>query len=138
MVTIFHPASDLRPRREHRGGNRIPNRIDITKRPKAVSKRKQSGHWEGDNVVYNRHPRALSTTVERKTRKVMIFRPHDLTAKTKAMYTIRRYRHLPQEAKRTMTYDNGLEAAAHGTITAAVGMKFFLCSHLFFLATRYQ
>jgi len=111
--------------RKHRKDIRIPNRVDITKRPKIVEKRTQFGHWEGDNVVYNRHRRALSTTAERKTRTVMIFRPRDLSAEAKARSTIRRYRALPPKARRTMTYDNGLEAAAHETVTAAIGMKFF-------------
>ncbi len=111
--------------RKHQKDLRIPNRVDIVKRPKTVEKRTQFGHWEGDNVVYNRHRRALSTTAERKTRKVMIFRPRDLTALAKAHATIRKYRTLPPEARRTMTYDNGLEAAAHETVTAAIGMKFY-------------
>ncbi|MBI2486951.1 MAG: IS30 family transposase [Deltaproteobacteria bacterium] len=114
--------------RKHWKESRIPNRVGIAKRPKTVEKRKQFGHWEGDNVVYNRHRRVLSTAVERKTRKVMIFRPHDLTAKAKALATIHRYRNLPQAAKRTMTYDNGLEAAAHETVTAAIGMKFYFAN----------
>lgn len=111
--------------RKHRKDSRIPNRVGIEKRPKHVEKRRQFGHWEGDNVVYNRHRRALSTTVERKTRKVMIFRPRNQTAKAKARATIRRYQDLPAKARRTMTYDNGLEAAAHETVTAAIGMKFY-------------
>ena len=111
--------------RKHHQDGRIPNRVDIAKRPKTVEKRRQFGHWEGDNVVYNQHRRALCTNVERKTRKVILFKPRDLTAATKARITIRRYRHLPNEAKRTMTYDNGLEAAAHETVTAAIGMKFY-------------
>lgn len=111
--------------RNHRKDIRIPHRVDIDKRPKTVEKRKQFGHWEGDNVLYNGHRRALSTTVERKTRKIMIFRPRNLTAKAKAHATIRRYRPLPSEARRTMTYDNGLEAAAHEAVTAAIGMKFY-------------
>ncbi len=111
--------------RHHHNTSKIPNRVDITKRPKPVEKRHQFGHWEGDNVVYNRHRRSLSTTVERKTRKVMIFRPCNQTAKAKANLTIRRYRDLPCLARRTMTYDNGLEAAAHEAVTAAIGMKFY-------------
>ncbi len=111
--------------RKHHKTSKIPNRVDINKRPKLVEKRRQFGHWEGDNVVYNHHRRALSTTVERKTRKVMIFRPRNQTAKAKAHETIRRYRDLPEAARRTMTYDNGLEAAAHETVTAAIGMKFY-------------
>ena len=106
-----------------RGG--IPNRTDIAKRPKHIEKRKQFGHWEGDNVVYNRHRRALGTSAERKTRKVVISRPRDLTAATKAKSIISRFRSLPKEARRTMTYDNGREAAAHETVTAAIGMKFY-------------
>ena len=111
--------------RKHRKDIRIPNRVDIEKRPAIVEKRVQFGHWEGDNIVYNRHRRALSTTAERKTRKVMVFRPRDLTASAKAVSTIRRYRALPQAARRTMTYDNGLEAALHETVTASIGMKFY-------------
>ena len=111
--------------RKHQKDSKIPNRVDIAKRPKIVEKRHQFGHWEGDNVVYNRHRKALSTAVERKTRKVMIFRPINQTAKAKANATIRRYRNLPKEAKRTMTYDNGLESALHETVTAAIGMKFY-------------
>lgn len=111
--------------RNHRKNIRIPNRVDISKRPITVEKRQQFGHWEGDNVVYNRHRRALSTTVERKTRKVMIFRPRNQTAIAKAKSTICRYRYLPPEAKRTMTYDNGLEAAAHEAVTVAIGMKYY-------------
>ena len=32
---------------------------------------------------------------------------------------------MPAEARRTMTYDNGKEAAAHEAVTASIGMKFF-------------
>lgn len=109
--------------RKHRKDIRIPNRIDIAKRPKIVEKHMQFSHWEGDNVIYNRHRKALCTNVERKTHKVILFKPRDLTAPTKARYTIRRYRSLPPQARRTMTYDNGLEAAAHETVTVAIGMK---------------
>lgn len=120
-----HRIRRKRHGRKHLKDSRIPNRVGIEKRPKYVERRRQFGHWEGDNVVYNRHRRALSTTVERKTRKVMIFRPRNQTAKAKATATIRRYRNLPAQARRTMTYDNGLEAVAHETVTAAIGMKFY-------------
>lgn len=101
----------------------IPDRVDIAQRPKYIEKRIQFGHWEGDNVVYNRHRNAVATSVERKTRKTIIFKPKNLTAKEKAKRTIQRYRYLPKEACRTMTFDNGKEATAHMMITKAVGMK---------------
>jgi len=115
------PKAGRKPRKD----SGIPHRVDISKRPKTVEKRIEFGHWEGDNVVYNRHRRVLATSVERKTRKVVIFKPRDLTAKEKARCLIRRYRALPPQAKRTMTYDNGREAAAHEAVTAAIGMRFF-------------
>lgn len=104
---------------------RIPNRVDINKRPKSVEKRKQFGHWEGDNVLYNHHRRALSTSVERKTRKMILAKPHDRTAKEKTKCLVRRFSYMPQQARRTMTYDNGKEAVAHEAVTDAIGMKFY-------------
>jgi len=111
--------------RKHRLNTKIPNRTDIDKRPKFIEKRIQFGHWEGDNVVYDRHRSALSTSVERKTRKVIISRPSNLTAEEKSKVLIKRFKSLPTEARRTMTYDNGKEAAAHEDVTASIGMKFF-------------
>ena len=123
--------------RKHRKDIRIPNRVDIEKRPKTVEKRIQFGHWEGDNVVYNRHRRALSTTVERKTRKVMIFRPRDLTARAKAISTIRRYRMLPSAARRTMTYDNGLDRRSRDRYRRHWN-EILLCQDVLLLAKRRQ
>ncbi len=111
--------------RRHRTDSGIPHRVDISKRPKTVEKRQQFGHWEGDNVIYNRHRRALSTSVERKTRKIIISKPRDRTAKEKSTVLIRRFRTLPAKARRTMTYDNGKEAMSHEIVTDAVGMKFY-------------
>lgn len=111
--------------RKHRPDSKIPNRTDITKRPKFIDKRTQFGHWEGDNIVYNRHCHALSTSVERKTRKLVISKPRDLTAKEKSRVLIRRFKNLPEQARRTMTYDNGKEIVAHEAVTAAIGMKFY-------------
>lgn len=111
--------------RKSKQKNKIPNRVDISKRPKFIDKRTQFGHWEGDNVVYNRHRCALSTSVERKTRKVIISKPRDLTAKEKSRILINRFKNLPKQARRTMTYDNGKEAMAHETVTASIGMKFY-------------
>lgn len=104
---------------------RIPNRVDIAKRPKYVEKRSQFGHWEGDNILYNRHRHALSTSVERKTRKVILSKPLNRSAMEKTKCLIRRFSRLPKPARRTMTYDNGKEATAHEAVTAAIGMKFY-------------
>lgn len=111
--------------RKSRHDNCIPNRVDISKRPKIVEKRKQFGHWEDDLIIYNHHQRALSTQVERKTRKVIISKPQDLTAKEKSKCLLRRFRVLPPQARKTMTRDNGRENTDHKTVTEAIGLKFY-------------
>jgi len=118
---IRHPKKGRKPQKDYR----IPNRVDISERPKYVDGRRQFGHWEGDSILYNRHRLALSTSVERKTRKVIIAKPPDRTAKEKTKCLIRRFSYLPEQAKRTMTYDNGKEATAHEVITAVISMKFY-------------
>lgn len=118
---IRRPKKGRKPHENHC----IPNRVDIEKRPKLVEKRHQFGHWEGDSVLYNRHRVALSTSVERKTRKVILSKPRNRSANEKNRCLIRRLGPLPDKAKRTMTYDNGKEITAHEAITVAIGMKFY-------------
>src|SRR3989344_2961628 len=118
---IRRPKQGRKPHQD----DKIPNRTDITKRPKIIEKRKQFGHWEGDSVIYNRHRQVLSTSVERKTRKIIISKPRNRTAKEKSRVIIKRFKPLPKLARRTMTYDNGREAAAHETVTIRIGMKFY-------------
>ena len=120
-----HRIRHLKSGRKHRKDFRIPNRRDITERHQFIAKRLQFGHWEGDNVVYNRDRLALSTSVERKTRKIIISKTRNRTAEEKSRVLIRRFKSLPKEARRTMTYDNGKEAVGHETVTARVGMKFY-------------
>lgn len=120
-----HRIRHLKSGRQHRQDTKIPNRRDITERPQFIAKRQQFGHWEGDNMVYNRHRRALSTSVERKTRKIIISKTRNRTSEEKTKALIRRFKNLPPEARRTMTYDNGKEVVGHETVTARVGMKFY-------------
>lgn len=120
-----HRIRHLKSGRKHRQDTKIPNRRDITERPQFIAKRQQFGHWEGDNMVYNRHRRALSTSVERKTRKIIISKTRNRTSEEKTKALIRRFKNLPPEARRTMTYDNGKEVVGHETVTARVGMKFY-------------
>lgn len=44
---------------------RIPDRVSIHQRPKAVNRRKQIGHWEGDSIVGKTHQNGLHTEYER-------------------------------------------------------------------------
>ena len=46
----------------------IPDRIDISQRPKVVERKTRVGDWEGDTLIGGGHRGAVLTLVERKTR----------------------------------------------------------------------
>ena len=110
--------------RKHQKG-KIPNRIDISLRPKHIEIRQQFGHWEGDSLIYKRHSQALATHTERKTRFIVVKKAKDRTAKERTRLTNDYFSQLPLEVRRTMTYDNGLEFSAHEEITLAIGTEIY-------------
>ena len=120
-------------RRRHRGTgrgqrkSRIPNRISIADRPKAVALRKQMGHWEGDSLVSSRNTTVLYSLVERRTRLVKLVRIRGRDGKRTAVAIIRRLGPLPKRARRTLTMDNGFEHRHHEWITAAIDIRCYFC-----------
>lgn len=111
----------------HRLG-KIPEAVSIEKRPKHVATRKQIGHWETDNVVgKSSDTTTLSVTVERKTRYTILTKLANRKAATKAAALIRRLRGFPEDARRSITADNGLENVRHQDVTRDTGMPVYFC-----------
>lgn len=113
--------------RKHQKG-KIPNRIDISKRPLVVDKRSEFGHWEGDSVLYRGHRQALATQVERKSRYLLLGKPRNRTAKERNRIFRILLGPLPNKARKTMTVDNGLEFAGHERITRKIGLRMFFAT----------
>jgi len=107
--------------------SRIPNRISIADRPKAVDLRKQMGHWEGDSIVSSRNTTVLYTLVERKTRLVRLVRVRGRDGKRTARAIVKQLGPLPARARRTLTMDNGIEHVGHEQVTLAIGTKCYFC-----------
>jgi len=107
---------------------RIPNRIDISERPKAVEKREEFGHWEGDSLIYRGHTQALATHTERKTRFLLLGRPADRTAPARRVAMTELFADLPDEARRSITLDNGLEFSEHESFSEATGMSVYFAT----------
>jgi IS30 family transposase len=110
-------------RKHHKG--KIPNRIDISLRPKDIETRSEFGHWEGDSLIYKRHTQSLATYTERKTRFIVAKKAKDRTAQERVRLTNCYYVQLPPEARRTVTYDNGLEFSAHEEISSTLGIDIY-------------
>ena len=114
-----------RARRRRRGvkGPRIPMRVPIGPRPKAVDSRLQAGHWESDTVVgASPSRRCIDTQVERTSRKLFARLVPDKSAMATAGAEYDIYRRIPPELRVDRTWDNGSEASCHRLVDEALGM----------------
>lgn len=102
---------------------KIPNRIPIDARPKAIEQRKQFGHWEADTMVSRSSKTALHSLTERKSRLLRLSKLNQKTAAETNKAVTRALKRLPLESRRTLTLDNGTENAKHEELTAKLGTK---------------
>ncbi len=119
-----------RKKKTGRKGKRrlIPNRIGIEERPKSVENRKEFGHWEDDSVLGIGTKSALNTKRERKSRYIIITKIPRKTALNTLLATCEKFQHLPVDAKKTITADNGSEFTKHEEITEKTGILYFFAN----------
>ena len=101
----------------HRKTHAIQDFISIEERPKEVADRIVPGHWEGDLIMGHNNASALGVLVERTTRMIFLVRLKDKDAITVRIAFGRKFKHLPDGLKRSLTYDNGQEMAQHKLFT---------------------
>jgi IS30 family transposase len=101
-------------RNKHRA---IQDFISIEERPKEVADRIIPGHWEGDLVMGRNNASALGALVERTTRMTFLVQLKDKDAFSVRTAFARKFKHLPDGLKRSLTYDNGQEMADHKLFT---------------------
>ncbi len=116
-----------RKRRKKRGSlnnqGQIPDRRPISERPKAVDKRAELGHWEGDTVVGKSHGSFVASHVERKSRYLLVGLMDDKSAESMNVTTRRLFRKIPMTQRKTMTFDNGKEFAGFKVLEKSVGFR---------------
>lgn len=121
------PYSHSKRRNKKRFGSkrsRIKDAVSIEHRPN-IQDRKQVGHWEGDQIVGVGHKSAIATMVERKTRYTYMIFLKDRTSETMTQAVAKTLNILIPEARKTMTYDNGMEMANHKWLTEHTGMDIY-------------
>lgn len=96
---------------------KIADAISIEERPEEVKGRQIPGHWEGDLVVGKDHKSAIGTLVERTTRTIIIVPLDNMDATTVRSAFEEEFLKIPQQMRKTMTYDNGKEMTQHKTFT---------------------
>ena len=102
--------------------------VMLTERPAEADDRAVPGHWEGDLILGAGSRSAVGTLVERTTRYVMLLH---LGADKTAINVEKQMRQvvmtLPEQLRRSITWDQGAEMAAHRTFTIATGVPVYFC-----------
>lgn len=111
------------PREDRRG--RLAGVVSIEGRPQVVNTRKRYGDWEGDTIVGQGHSGAVLTLVERKSGYLLTSKSCDRQSGRIAHKIEKQLAPLPAALRRTATFDNGKEFAAHGRLTRRLGLKVY-------------
>ncbi len=103
----------------------IPNRIDISLRPKIVDQRGRYGDWEGDTMVGYKHQGRIVTHVERKSRYLLASLIKNGTSELFNKSSIKLFQSIPKNYRKTLTLDNGSENAGFIKIEKMSSMKVY-------------
>lgn len=104
--------------------SQIIDAVSIRHRPAEVDDRAIPGHWEGD-LLLGRGSTQMATVVERSTRFTML-----VALDGRDMHTVTRslsstMTRLPEQLRKSLTWDRGMELAGHKTVSAATGLKIY-------------
>ena len=108
------------------GLGQIVDTVSIRERPAEVEDRAVPGHWEGDLLsgANNTH---IATLVERHTRFTMLLKVPSRDTATVVAALGKHVRKLPQELRRSLTWDRGKEMADHKSFTVTTNVQVYFC-----------
>jgi IS30 family transposase len=116
-----------RGKRLPQGRGQLRDTLHISQRPPEAADRAVPGHWEGD-LVFGKRPSAVGTLVERRSRYVLLFPlPDGFTAERMRPALTAAVLRLPEQLRRSLTWDHGREMAEHLQFTVDSGVQVFFC-----------
>jgi IS30 family transposase len=109
---------------QNRGG--IVGAVSISERPAQVEDRAVPGHWEGDLLAGSNNT-YIATLVERHSRYVVLVKVAGKDTESVVCALIKQVKKLPQELRRSITWDRGSEMASHKALTIATDVQVYFC-----------
>jgi IS30 family transposase len=126
-------TAQLRTRRQMRHANRAKNgqghildMVSIRERPAEAEDRAVPGHWEGDLLTgaNNTH---IATLVERHSRFTMLVKLPKKDTTTVVATLAKHIGKLPEQLRRSLTWDQGKEMSGHKRFTVATNVQVYFC-----------
>ncbi|MFC3713985.1 IS30 family transposase [Sphingoaurantiacus capsulatus] len=126
----YLPLAKFKRGRRKRKGRApvIKNRTPITERPPSVADRAESGHWEGDTLLFKTYGQTLLAAQERSSRLLLLARQPSKASAPVAKQLIAWLKPIPASLRQTITFDNGTEFAQHQRLTKRLNTQTFFCN----------
>ena len=128
LTHLRRSGSIRRPRGASRygGQGQIVDAVSIRERPAEAEDRALPGHWEGDLLAgaSNSH---VATLVERHSRFLLLVALEGKDTRSVTSALARQVRELPQQLRASLTWDRGMEMAAHARFTLATDVQVYFC-----------
>ena len=96
--------------REHEKKRWIGERSDL------INQRQRIGDWEGDTIIGKERTQRILTHVERKTGYLIADKLDVVSSEIVGQKIIEKFKKIPKQKRKSITYDNGTEFADHKTI----------------------
>ncbi len=121
---VMRRAKSSRRSGQGRGG--ITDAVSIRERPPEAEDRAIPDHWEGDLLAGSANTH-IATLVEHHSRFVMLVKVDGKDTETVVAALASQVRTLPTQLRSTMTWDRGMELAAHKQFTIDTGVGVYFC-----------
>jgi len=122
---VRKPGSHNRTRGTGKG--QLTHTVHISQRPAEAEDRAVPSHWEGD-LIMGKGQSAVVTLVERATRFAMLIALPEGHASDKVVAALAaQIATLPEQLRRSLTWDQGKEMAQHATFTVDTGVQIYFC-----------